>query len=121
MKGRIKIKMNGGSPVVLCSICNTIMRGALTKDEKLPPQYCRKCLQDIVYKWKTKYEEGFIQEEQEELIKRFPNININKYNEAMRGNTCMMRDEQIIIYHCDIYKALLCGIENRGLTQAEWD
>lgn len=121
MKEQIKIKLNGGNPVVLCSKCNTIIRGALVKDKDLPPQYCNQCLQNMVYKWKTKYEEGFIQEEQEELLKKFPNINMEKYNKAMYGNTCMIRDDKIITYHCDIYKALLCGIENRELTLGEWD
>lgn len=125
------IKYNGGNGAILCSQCRIIIKTGkdFTEEETkfsrgeghLPPQYCRKCLQNIVYKFPTKHEEGFTKKEQEELIKKFPNINKKKYDEAMFGNTCMMKDNQIITYHCDVYTALLCGIENRGMTQAEWD
>ena len=33
----------------------------------------------------------------------------------------MMKDNEIIQYHCDIEKALLCGIEKRNLRSYEWD
>ncbi len=82
----------------------------------------RKEIQDLVYNYKTKSKYGFINLEIKELLKRFPDINMEKYNDALMGNTCMMdKQEGIIIYHCDIYKAILCGIENRDLNAQEWD
>ena len=77
---------------------------------------------DKVYGFKTKYPQGFITSEIDELLKDYPDIDMNKYNDAMMGNTCMIApDNQTIIYHCDIEKALLCGIEKRGLKWYEFD
>ncbi len=79
-------------------------------------------LKKLVNEYPTKSEYGFTEVEQEELLKNFPNVNMEKYNNAMRGNTCMINDDQeIISYHCDVLKALYCGIENRDLTQEEFD
>lgn len=129
------IKFNNARLAILCSQCRVILKTGkdFTEEEAkfsrgeghLPPQYCRKCLckkaHTLVYNYKTKYEHGFTKEEQEELLKEFPEISMEKYNEAMFGNTCMMIDGKIITYHCDVEHALYCGIENRGMTQAEWD
>lgn len=80
-------------------------------------------LYNIVYNYPTKSEYGFIASEQEELLKQFPNINMDKYENALTGITCMMDEETkgFIIYHCDILTALYCGLENRDMTVAEWD
>lgn len=78
-------------------------------------------LEKLVYSYPTKYDIGFTDEEQQLLLKKFPNINMDKYNNAMMGNTCQMRGNKIISYHQDVYHALLCGLENRDLTIAEWD
>lgn len=74
-----------------------------------------------VYDYKTKYKEGFIQPEIDDILTHYPGINMVKFNSALRGITCMMQDEQIITYHCDIEKALICGVENRDLRVDEWD
>ena len=75
----------------------------------------------LVYDYPTKHERGFIWSEQQDLLKQFPNINMDKYYDAMKGNTCQMSTDGIISYHCDIVTALLCGIENRDITFDEWD
>lgn len=81
-----------------------------------------KKLYDLVYNYPTKYKEGFIDDEQKELLKQFPNINMDKYYDALTGITCMRDDDgKFIIYHCDILTALRCGIENRNMTVTEWD
>lgn len=77
-------------------------------------------LKDI-YKYPTKHKEGFLQEEIELIILEFPSMNMEKFYEALVGNTCMVRDGKIITYHVDIYKAVLCGLENRNLNVSEWD
>ena len=82
----------------------------------------KKSLKDLVYSYPTKSKYGFTDSEQKEIIKNFPNINMEKYYSAMFGNTCMMNDDkEIISYHVDVLKALRCGIENRDLNESEWD
>jgi len=78
-------------------------------------------LRDLVYNYKTKYKEGFIDCEIEELLSKFPNINMDKYYDAMMCNTCMLVDNDVIRYHCDILVGLRCGLENREITTFEWD
>lgn len=79
-------------------------------------------LKDLVYNYPTKHKQGFIASEQKEILSKFPDINMEKYNDAMMGNTCMLdENDGAIIYHCDILKALICGIEQRSLNVFEWD
>lgn len=52
-KCKIKFKLNGGNPVILCSHCSTILKyyrhfsdeevKAWENNIKLPAQYCDKC------------------------------------------------------------------------------
>ena len=78
-------------------------------------------IREKVYNFKTKNKEGFVKGEIDMLLKDYPDINMNKFNSALRGITCMMVDNETVIYHCDIEKALRCGIENRNLRTWEWD
>ena len=78
-------------------------------------------LKDKVYNFPTKYEQGFIQSEIEKILEDSPEINMDKFNDALRGNTFMVIDGNIITYHCDILHALRCGLENRDLKWWEWD
>lgn len=71
--------------------------------------------------FKTKNEEGFVQSEIEQLLLNYPGINMEKFNGALNGITCMKIDNELVIYHCDVEKALLCGIEDRDLNIYEWD
>lgn len=76
---------------------------------------------NIVYKYQTKYKQGFIRSEIQEILDMFPNINKSKFDDALFGITAMIIDNNMIIYHCDIEKALHCGLENRELRSYEWD
>lgn len=79
-------------------------------------------IRNIVYDYPTKSQFGFIQSELKTLLSWFPTINMDKFNDAMMGNTCMLdENDEIINYHCDVYKALICGIENRDLKLEEFD
>jgi len=80
-------------------------------------------LQKLVYEWPTKYKEGFISTEIDELLAMFKNDNLNmdKWDNAMMGNTCMMAEDGIISYHCDVLTALRCALENRDMYSYEWD
>lgn len=76
---------------------------------------------DTVYNFKTKYKEGFTEPEITELLKQFPNINQRFFDGALMGITCMRINDETVIYHCDIEKAIRCGLENRNLRLGEWD
>lgn len=53
MKNKIRIKFNGGNPVILCNKCSKILKyiidfteneiQALHGKKYLPPQYCEQC------------------------------------------------------------------------------
>lgn len=81
----------------------------------------KKTIKDKVYAFLTKHKEGFLQTEIDTLLKEYPDIDMEKFNSALNGNTCMVKGNEIVQYHCDIEKALLCGIEKRNLRQWEWD
>ena len=78
-------------------------------------------IEGIIGSYKTKHQGGFTYEEIEQLLKKFPGIDQQKFDDALCGITCTMKNEEMIIYHCDVEKALRCGIEKRSLTSAEMD
>ena len=78
-------------------------------------------LQQKIYNYPTKYPQGFTHEEVKLILLEYPNINMDKYHEALMGNTCMIINDNFITYHRDLYNALKCGLENRSLTINEWD
>ena len=82
-------------------------------------------LKQFVFDYKTKYEQGFTEEELknivQDIIKKVPAFNVEKMEEAFYGNRCTIKDKQVIRYHIDVLNALKCGIENRYITDYEWD
>ena len=78
-------------------------------------------LKNKVYNFPTKHKEGFVQDEIDILLKDYPDINMNKFHNALMGITCMLINDEIVTYHCDIEKALRCGIDNRDLRIWAWD
>lgn len=80
-----------------------------------------KTLSSKVHNFDTKNKEGFVQSEIDELLKDYPDINMDKFNDALMGITCMRIDDEMVIYHVDILLALKCGIEDRNPTSTEWD
>lgn len=78
-------------------------------------------IKEKVYNFKTKNKEGFTNSEIKKLLKDFPEINMDKFNSALMGITCMRIDNETVIYHCDIESALHCGVDNRDLGSFEWD
>ncbi len=121
-------KFNDGNGALLCSACRAIIktskdytdieRGASNGYYHMDERYCYKCAVSN-YPVNNKY--GFTQEEILDLLKDFPTVNMDKFNNALMGNTCMMIDDELIQYHCDIDSALRCGIEDRELRIDEWD
>lgn len=49
--------------------------------------------------------EGYTESELKEICKSH-NVDYNKFNEELIGNTCMIIDGEMIIYHCDVENAL---------------
>lgn len=80
-----------------------------------------KRIENFVNNYPTKYQQGFTSYEIANILLKFKKINKEKFWNALVGDTCMMINNQIIRYHCDVIKALNCGLENRDLTQGEWD
>ena len=78
-------------------------------------------IEKIVREFKTKHKIGFIQSEVDLLLKDFPNINERKFRNALNNTTRMGIDDDVVIYHIDIEKALRCGLENRNLHFPEID
>ena len=81
-------------------------------------------IQDLVNNWPTQFEEGLTHLEITNIINTIKvdnNFSHEKFDNAMMGNTCMVKDGQTIIYHCDVVKGIQCGIENRNLNVLEWD
>jgi hypothetical protein len=46
---------------------------------------------------------------------------MDKYYKAVQGDTCAVVDNQVIQYHCDIEKAIRCGLEKRDIKPYEFD
>lgn len=68
-------------------------------------------LHDLVYSYKTKNFYGFSFAEIEEIKESFPNLNEEKFTQAMRGHTGMIKDGVFITYKNDVYYSLLAAIE----------
>ena len=60
-------------------------------------------LQDLVYNYKTKYEEGFTDLEIKRLLIQLK-IDEKSFYKLLGVNTCMIKDNQIITYHSDVFK-----------------
>ena len=78
-------------------------------------------IRNAVNSYCTKYEQGFTPSEIMELLKEFPDINMDKFNDAMMGNTGIIIDGDFITYHCDVELAIKCGVYNRDVRIWEWD
>lgn len=80
-----------------------------------------KKLEDKVYNFKTKYKEGFTDSEIQKLLLEYPSVDKQKFNKALCGITMIYIDNEAVIYPCDIYLALKCGLEKRNPKWYEWD
>lgn len=74
-----------------------------------------------VYNFKTKHKGGFLRSEVEQLLQNYPNIEMDKFADALTGVTCEVVGEESLFYPNDIEKALRCAIEKRGLHTFEMD
>lgn len=79
-----------------------------------------KQVEKLVNEYNSKYEEGLLSEEIADIKKNF-DLSEKHFVKAMIGNTCLFRDGRIIIFRDDVIKAIMCGIERRGLKPYEFD
>ena len=78
-------------------------------------------IQDKVYSFPTKHQDGFTIEEMTELLKDFEGINMDAFNNALVGNTCLLIENEIVTYRCDLLTAIYCGMNNREVLPHEFD
>jgi hypothetical protein len=64
---------------------------------------------------------GFTNSEIQDLLKNFPNMNRQYYDNALFGTTCTMIDGEMITYHCDIENAIICGLKGTNIGGINWD
>jgi len=83
---------------------------------------------DKVYSFKKKNFTGFTKDEIETLLEEFPDVNKDKFNDAMIGNACPIIDGEIIYYTYDVAAAIEKSLEpkpsivckNCGTPFKEW-
>lgn len=68
-------------------------------------------IRELIENFKTKSKYGFNLDEVHEVVQQFPEIDMDKFNESLMGNTGIIEDNQLIVYPHDFYLALLSGIE----------
>ena len=78
-------------------------------------------IQKLVDKYPSKYENGLTDAEIKDITSKIPNINMDKVYNALRGNTCIMIDNNMINYYHDVTLAITCGVQNRNINIEEWD
>ena len=78
-------------------------------------------IRKTIKEFDTKNKEGFTREELNLILKSFNCINLDKFNGALFGITCMSIKGETVIYPWDVEKAIRCGLENRDLKEEEGD
>ena len=104
---------------------NKILASNKDKDiffnELLNPSEPNKALKDAAAKYKTKHKHGFTRDEYMKLLENYPDINMDRFWDALNGITCMSIDDENVVFHHDIELAIRCGMEDRSPTTMEWD
>ena len=82
-------------------------------------------IHELVTNFQRQSIHGFNSSERLELISQveyfYPNFNIDKYESALEGITCIMEGENLIIYPIDVLNALECGCKDMDLPLSKWD
>ena len=74
-------------------------------------------ISDLLAGYKKKYKEGFTSKEMNDIINFIQEkyeVDMDKFNDRMLGNTAMVIDNEIITYPIDLYHALLAGITGKS-------
>ena len=78
-------------------------------------------IREEVNSWLTKNKQGFTHDEYMKLLENYPEINMDRFWDALNGITCMSIDGETVVFHRDIELAIRCGMEDRSPTISEWD
>lgn len=83
-------------------------------------------IHSLIYDYKTKHNIGFTTSEIEDIKSviegTYGKLDKESFKMALTGITCQMdNNDGMLIYHCDIFNAIKCGLESRELTLEEWD
>ena len=74
-----------------------------------------------VYNYPTRHEMGFIREEYMKLLEEYPNINMERFWDLLNGITSMNVNGETVIFHRDIFIAIVYGVEDRLPNSWDWD
>lgn len=74
-----------------------------------------------VYNYPTRHEMGFIHEEYMKLLEEYSNINMERFWDLLNGITSMNVDGENVIFHRDIFIAIVYGVEDRLPNSWDWD
>ena len=97
-------------------------RSGLSSEEYKKRKEVERKIEDILYGFKTKYQEGFTSSEIDDLLaKHFPSVKRDELNSNIGVVTYTSIDGETIIYGCDIVVALKCTISKRKQTVWECD
>jgi len=88
--------------------------GKLSKVEK-------DALEDIVYNYKSKYEEGLTEPEQLDILSNFPQIEKREYMLKLGVHTGIIKGKDFLTFSDDVYYAILQCLESRDPFISEWD
>ena len=79
-------------------------------------------IEKIVRAFPTQNEEGFLDNEIDELLLKFPEINKGEIQKILGYHSCMIdKNGNFITYHQDIIKAIECCLNDRDIEFYEWD
>ena len=74
-----------------------------------------------VYNYPTRHKMGFIREEYMKLLEEYPNINMERFWDLLNGITSMNVNGETVIFHRDIFIAIVYGVEDRLPNSWDWD
>lgn len=79
----------------------------------------------LVENFPTKHDAGFLEEEIQKVLEIVEDLgvefNTELFQGSLRGITCAVINERIVIYAHDLELALRCGMRGYGITVNEWD
>lgn len=90
----------------------------------LPLPFIRVLIDYVVYGFNTKYAQGLTHNEIAEVLNKFPWVTPYDFNQAFfdSGTAIVIDDDdEIITYRTDVCDALNYAVENRELTESEFD
>ena len=73
-------------------------------------------IHDKVYNYPTKHKEGFVQSEVYAILKDYRDVDMEKFNSALMGNTCMVKEARYRDWETD-RKSTRLNSSHRSLSR----